>query len=42
MLHFRPSTLKKKSPEVLSDLRGAIEEGNARPPLPITAVPAQA
>ena len=42
VLHFRPSALKKKSPAVLTDLRGAIEKGNARPPLPITAVPAQA
>jgi hypothetical protein len=42
VLHFRPSAIKKKSPAVLADLRGAIEKGNARPPLPITAVPAQA
>ena len=40
MLHFRPSALKAKSPQVLADLRGAIASGNNNPPLPIRAVPA--
>jgi hypothetical protein len=42
VLHFRPSTLKSRSPAVLVDLRGAIESGNRQPVLPIKAIPARA
>lgn len=42
LLHFLPSTLKRKSPTVVVDLRGAIESGNSAPPLPIVAIPAHA
>jgi hypothetical protein len=42
LLHFLPSTLKRKSPTVVADLRGAIESGNSAPPLPIVAIPAHA
>ena len=42
MLHFSPTTLKRNTGTVLSDLRGAIESGNRRPPLPIKAIPARA
>jgi hypothetical protein len=42
MLHFLPSTLKTKSPTVVSDLCGAIKAGNNKPPLPIIAIPARA
>jgi hypothetical protein len=41
-LHFSPGTLKRKSATVLADLRGAIDSGKRRPPLPIKAVPAKA
>lgn len=40
VLHFLPSTLKKKSPTVIADLRGAITRGNNRPSLPIVTIPA--
>lgn len=39
MLHFVPSALKREPAAILSNLRGAIERGNARPPLPIHALP---
>jgi hypothetical protein len=42
LLHFLPSTLRRKSPAVVADLRGAIESGTNQPPLPIVAIPAQA
>ena len=42
LLHFLPSTLKQKSPTVISDLRGAITRGNNRPVLPIVTIPASA
>jgi hypothetical protein len=42
VLHFLPSTLRSKSPTVLRDLRGAINAGNSKPPLPILAIPARA
>jgi hypothetical protein len=42
VLHFLPSTLKRKAPTVLADLRGAIESGTSQPPLPIVAIPARA
>lgn len=42
LLHFLPSTLKGKSPSVVTDLRGAIQAGNSHPPLPIVAIPAHA
>jgi hypothetical protein len=41
-LHFSPRALKQESATVLTDLRGSIESGNRRPPLPIKAIPAQA
>ena len=41
-LHFSPRALKRESATVLTDLRGSIESGNRRPPLPITSIPAQA
>lgn len=40
VLHFLPSTLKRDPSRVLANLRGAIQQGNSRPPLPITVVPA--
>lgn len=40
VLHFLPSTLKRDPSRVLANLRGAIQRGNARPPLPITTIPA--
>jgi hypothetical protein len=40
MLHFLPRTLKRDQATVLADLRGAIDKGNRRPPLPIIAIPA--
>lgn len=40
LLHFLPSALRKKSPTVVTDLRGAIARGNNRPALPIVAIPA--
>jgi hypothetical protein len=40
MLHFLPRTLKRDRTTVLADLRGAIEKGSRRPPLPIVAIPA--
>ena len=42
MLHFLPSTLKREPAVVGINLRGAINRGNAQPPLPITAIPAVA
>ena len=42
VLHFLPSTLRSKAPAVIRDLRGAIEAGNSRPPIPIVAIPARA
>ena len=42
VLHFLPSTLKQGAPNVVADLRGAIESGNIQPPLPIVAIPARA
>ena len=42
LLHFLPSTLRGKSPAVVADLRGAIENGTNQPPLPIVALPARA
>jgi hypothetical protein len=42
MLHFMPSTLKREPSVVSINLRGAINRGNAQPPLPITAIPAVA
>jgi hypothetical protein len=42
LLHFLPGTLRSKSPVVVRDLRAAIESGNRRSPLPITAVPPEA
>ena len=39
-LHFPPKRLKTDPQGVLSDLRSAIEQGLARPRLPITALPA--
>jgi hypothetical protein len=41
VLHFLPSTLKRDPSRVLANLRGAIHRGNARPVLPITAIPAE-
>jgi len=40
VLHFLPSTLKRDPSDVLANLRGAIRRGNARPAIPITAIPA--
>lgn len=40
MLHFLPSTLRREPAMVGINLRGAINRGNAQPPLPITAIPA--
>jgi hypothetical protein len=42
VLHFMPSTLKREPSVVSINLRGAINRGNAQPPLPITAIPAVA
>jgi putative AbiEi antitoxin of type IV toxin-antitoxin system len=42
VLHFLPSMLKRQSPTVIADLRGAITRGNSRPPLPIITKPASA
>jgi len=42
VLHFLPSTLKRKPATVVAHLRGAIESGNSQPPLPIVAIPARA
>jgi hypothetical protein len=42
VLHFPPSIIKREPRTVLGDLRGAIENGNKKPPLPIRAVPAEA
>jgi hypothetical protein len=39
VLHFLPSTLKRDPARVVANLAGAIRRGNARPPLPITAIP---
>ena len=39
MLHWLPSTIKTSPARVLDDLRIALDSGNCRPPLPITAVP---
>lgn len=39
-LHFSPRALKRDSATVLTDLRGSIESGNRRPPLPVKAIPA--
>jgi hypothetical protein len=39
LLHFLPSTIKGNPSTVIANLRGAIESGTARPPLPIVAKP---
>jgi hypothetical protein len=39
MLHWLPSTIKTSPARVLDDLRIALNSGNCRPPLPITADP---
>lgn len=39
MLHFLPSTLKRKSPEVMANLRDAINSGIRQPRLPISTIP---
>lgn len=39
-LHFPPKRIKADPVGVINDLRSAIEEGSRRPPLPITALPA--
>jgi hypothetical protein len=39
-LHFSPRRLKTDGQGVISDIRSAIAKGLARPPLPITALPA--
>ena len=39
VLHWLPSTIKAEPHRVISDLRAAIEAGNNRPPLPISAIP---
>ncbi|MBV9094716.1 MAG: type IV toxin-antitoxin system AbiEi family antitoxin domain-containing protein [Streptosporangiaceae bacterium] len=38
-LHFAPKLIRTSGPEVVSKLRRAIEQGLARPPLPIAAYP---
>jgi hypothetical protein len=38
VLHWLPSTIRKQSETVISDLRAALTEGNRRPKLPITTV----
>lgn len=40
VLHFPPSIIKREPRTVLGDLCGAIQNGNHKPPLQITAVPA--
>ena len=40
VLHFLPSTLKRDPSRVLANLHGAIQRGNARPALRVTALPA--
>jgi hypothetical protein len=39
-LHFPPKRIKTDPAGIISDLRSAIEKGLHRPPLPITALPA--
>lgn len=39
-LHFPPKRIKTDPAGIIRDLRSAIEEGQRRPPLPITALPA--
>ena len=39
LLHFLPSTIKGNPSTVIANLRGAIESGTTRPPLPIAAKP---
>jgi hypothetical protein len=39
VLHWLPSTIKAEPHRVVADLRAAIEAGNNRPPLPISAIP---
>ena len=39
-LHFPPHRIKTDPVGIISDLRSAIEKGLRRPPLPITALPA--
>jgi hypothetical protein len=39
-LHFPPKRIKTDPAGIISDLRSAIEKGLRRPPLPITALPA--
>jgi len=39
LLHFLPSTLKRKPHTVVANLRGAIASGNRAPQLPIVATP---
>lgn len=38
-LHFPPKRIKTDAPGIIRQLQSAIEQGLARPPLPITAVP---
>jgi len=38
-LHFPPKRMKTDAPGIIRELRSAIEIGQTRPPLPITAVP---
>src|SRR5579875_866485 len=42
VLHFSPSALKRNPATVLADLRGAVESGNRKPPLPVKTIPARA
>jgi hypothetical protein len=39
-LHFAPRRIKTDPAAIISELRSAIQEGRRRPPLPITALPA--
>jgi hypothetical protein len=38
-LHFPPRRIRTDAPGIISELQSAIEKGQARPPLPITAIP---
>ncbi len=42
VLHFLPSTLKRKGPAVVADLRAAIEIGERQPARLVTAIPVSA
>jgi very-short-patch-repair endonuclease len=39
MLHFKPARIAKDPAGILAELRGALNQGNRRPPLPIIALP---